>query len=454
MSAPESPINHEGSTHGEARAQTGVADVVILNTQIVTVDSNDTVIDSGAIAISGGVISYAGPSAGAPPAAKTIDASGAISLPGLVNTHAHLAMTLLRGIADERDLDAFLGRLIPIETAVADAHFVELGTELAAAECVQSGVTTALDMYFFPERARLGAGRIGLRLLNGPIFIEFPGPENMDFAARLAYGEQLLTEAAALGSPIWVSPHSAYLLSEPQLVQVAELANKFNARVHVHAAETKAELSQVAQRHGGRTPVQVLSDCGLLHDRTVLAHAVHLSDTDISMVASVGAHIAHNPASNQKLSSGFAPIERYLDAGINVALGTDGSCSANDLDLWMAMRLASYARKVATGDASLIPAKTVVRMATSNGARLCGLADSGSIEVGKRADVVVLRANELATTPSYDPWSTLAYAVSRREVGDVFVDGRHVVASGDITADKADLIRRLEPQIARVRSLL
>lgn len=450
MGTSETGFDEEPVQHGQA----ALADVVITNTQIVTVDALDTVIESGAIAIRGGAISYVGPLGGAPIARKTIDAGGAISLPGLVNTHAHLAMTLLRGIADERDLDAFLGRLIPIETAVADAAFVELGTELAAAECVQSGITAALDMYFFPEQARSGAERVGMRLFNGPIFIEFPGPENFDFAARMAYGEQLLTDAASNGSPLWVSPHSTYLLSEAQLLQVADLADRYNARIHVHAAETKAELAQVAERHGGRTPVQVLSDTGLLHDRTVLAHAVHLSDNDISMVASVGAHIAHNPASNQKLSSGLAPIERYLDAGINVALGTDGSCSANDLDLWMAMRLAAYSRKVATGDASLISAKTVVRMATANGARLCGSPDTGSIEVGKRADIVVLRADELATTPSYDPWSTLAYAVSRREVGEVFVNGRHVVANREVTVDKADLVRRLQPQIDRVRSLL
>jgi 5-methylthioadenosine/S-adenosylhomocysteine deaminase len=431
-------------------------DLVIANATVVTVNETHEVITVGAIGIDNGFITYVGPNMSAPTGRIAIEAHGAIALPGLTNTHAHLAMTLLRGVADDRDLDGFLGRLLPIEGALVNHDFVLAGSEIAIGESLLGGITATIDMYFEPDAVRHAAGLLGGSVHNGPVFFEFDGPDHKPFDQRLDEAEAWLSACAAAGQPRWICPHSTYLLSEPQLVTLAELADRHEARVHVHAGETRAELEQVASRHGGRSPFAVLRDAGLLTNRTVLAHAVHMSDGDIEMVADVGAHIAHNPASNLKLASGIAPIERYLEAGINVALGTDGSASANDLDVWMAMRLASYARKASTGDPTVLDARQMVTMATRNGAAAAGTLDStGTIEVGKRADIVVLQHDSLALAPAFDAYSTLAYAATRREVAHVITGGNVVVANGSLVlAEPAEILARATEQIARVKALL
>jgi 5-methylthioadenosine/S-adenosylhomocysteine deaminase len=434
----------------------GPVDLVVANATIVTVNDTQDVIADGTIAIHNGLMTYIGASAGAPSGRTTLDAGGAIALPGLVNTHAHLAMTLLRGIADDRDLEGFLNRVLPIEEALVAEAFVSAGSEIALGESLLGGITSTIDMYFHPGAA-LGAGsRLGATVHNGPVFFEFDGPDHMTFEQRTAEAETWLDAAVAVGRPAWICPHSTYLLSEPQLLELGVLADRFGARVHVHAGETVAELAQVAARHRGRTPFAVLRDCGLLTDRTVLAHAVHMSDADIAMVAAAGAHVAHNPASNFKLASGLAPIERYADAGINVALGTDGAASSNDLDLWMAMRLASYARKVSGGDPTAMPAGRMVALATRNGAKAAGtLATTGTLEVGKRADIVVLSADSLTLAPGFDPVSALAYSAGRREVAHVIHGGDVVVSGGALVHDTpAEILRRASHQISRVRILL
>ncbi|MGH9272210.1 MAG: amidohydrolase family protein, partial [Ilumatobacteraceae bacterium] len=249
----------------------------------------------------------------------------------------------------------------------------------------------------------------------------------------------------------WVCPHSTYLLSEQQLRAVGELAASAGARVHVHAGETKAELTQVAARHGGRTPIEVLHDTGLLGSGTLLAHGVHLSAADIDLIRSSGASVTHCPASNLKLCSGFAPVARLRNAGVTVGLGTDGAASANDLDPWMAMRLAGYLQTGLHGVGALT-ADDVLAMATIDGARALGVADrAGSIEVGKRADLVVLDARSPALTPSYDPVSTVAYAAARADVRWVVADGKvavddRIVRTVDVDG-AVDAVRDLAPQI-------
>ncbi len=432
------------------------AELSIINATVVTADLAQTVVPSATIAISNGRITFVGSAAEAPQAGSTVDAKGAIVLPGLINTHAHLAMTLLRGVADDRDLDGFLGRVLPIEGALVDPAFVEAGTEIALGESLLGGITSTIDMYFSPDRVLAVAAALGTTVHNGPVFFEFDGPDHKEFGQRMAEAEAWLAEADVLGRPKWICPHSTYLLSEAQLITLADLATRHQARVHVHAAETQAELLQVATRHGGRTPVRVLHDTGLLGHRTVLAHAVHLSDSDIELTAAAGAHVAHNPASNFKLSSGLAPIERYLDAGINVALGTDGAASANDLDLWVAMRLASYARKASSGNPTTLGAAQVVAMATRHGALAAGTGDeTGSIEVGKWADLIVMQHDSLALSPSFDPISTLAYAATRREVAHVIHHGRLVVNDSTlVNARPSEILKRAEQQISRVREML
>ncbi len=426
---------------------------IIANSVVVTCDNASSVLKSASVAIEDGrIAAVSAVPLDARPGDVMIDALGGIVLPGLVNAHTHLAMTLLRGVADGTDLDTFLARLLPIEGALVNAEVVAVGTELAGIELLRSGCTTALDMYFFPHAAQAAAERVGLGVRTGPVFIEFPGPDNLIWPARLAWSRRYLEDRDPVAR--WVCPHSTYLLSEAQLRDVAALAEETGARIHVHAAETKDEMAQVAERHGGRSPVEVLARVGLLHDRTVLAHAVHVTDADIERIAAAGAHVSHNPASNAKLASGLAPVRKMLDGGVNVALGTDGASSANDLDLWMAARLASFLPSIMHSDPGEVSAADVVRMATINGARALGLGTThGSIEVGKAADVIVLDARAAAITPSYDPLSTLAYATSRAEVSHVFVAGNHVVDRGRVMTVPTDLHDRVAVLAARVTEL-
>jgi 5-methylthioadenosine/S-adenosylhomocysteine deaminase len=428
-----------------------VTDLAIVDATVLTMDPAGTVFDAATVLVDGDSITAVVAAGGGPPepvdAVRTIDARGAIVLPGLVNAHAHLAMTMFRGLADDLDLAEFLGRLLPAEDAVLAAETVAAGTALAIAECLRGGITAALDMYFFPEAAAGVATGTGFDLRGGPVFIEGDGPDRRPFADRLAWAAELL--AATPVDRRWVAPHSTYLLDEAQLRAVGALATASGARIHVHAAETATELTLVRARHG-RSPIEVLRDTGLLGSGTVLAHGVHLDDADIALVAASGATVTHCPASNQKLASGFAPVPALLAAGVPVALGTDGAASANDLDLWLSMRLATYPLAARTAPGT-VTAGDVLAMATTGGARAMGVADRGTITPGGRADLVVLDPSSPSLTPSFDARSTAAYAASRADVrwvvagGEVVVDDRRVVGV-DVDAAIA-AVRAIAPRI-------
>lgn len=403
--------------------------IAIVNAQIVTVDNQGSVIDDGTLvvgadgairAIAGGKIEHT--------ATEVIDARGAIVMPGLINTHTHLGMTLFRGLGDDMSLEDFLSRLMPAEIKVLDYEAVHAGTELAALESLLGGITTSLDMYYLPDAALAVAKSSGMRIQTGPNFLESDGPEPLKFEDRLAWATTWLEAPRDdFGSTGWVAPHSTYLLGEDHLRTLAILASKFEARIHVHASETVGEMQLVANRHGGRTPIQVLADTNLLR-RAVLAHGVHLSDADIALIASNSATVVHCPASNYKLASGIARILDLHNAGVNVALGTDGPASGNDIDLWIAIRLAGYMQKTVAKNPAVLPALEIVRMATINGARAMQLDHLiGSLEVGKRADMIVLDADSPSLTPNFNPHTTIATAVTRADVQHVLVDGKMVV---------------------------
>jgi 5-methylthioadenosine/S-adenosylhomocysteine deaminase len=403
--------------------------IAVINAQIVTVDTKGSVIESGSLvvgadgairAITNGKLEHT--------AAEVIDAHGAIVMPGLINTHTHLGMTLFRGLGDDMSLEDFLARLMPAEIKVLNDKAVHAGTELAALESLLGGITTSLDMYYLPDAALAVAKSSGMRIQTGPNFLESDGPEPLKFNDRLAWAAKWLEAPRdELGSTGWVAPHSTYLLSEDHLNTLAALAAKYEARIHVHAAETVGEMQLVANRHGGRTPIQVLNDTNLLR-RSVLAHGVHLSDEDIRLIAQNSATVVHCPASNYKLASGTARILDLHQAGVNVALGTDGPASGNDIDLWIAIRLAGYIQKTVAKNPAVLPALDIVRMATINGARALQLDHLiGSLEVGKRADLIVLDADSPSLTPNFNPHTTIATSVTRADVLHVVVDGKTVV---------------------------
>lgn len=432
--------------------------LTIANATIVTVDLADRVV-RGDVRIEHGVITaitdVADPRRVVPSDGEVWDAHGAILLPGLINVHAHLAMSLLRGVADGTDLQGFLDIVLPLEGAVLTSDFVSVGSMLAGAECLRSGITSVLDMYFFPEAALDQTEQLGLRLHTGPVFIQFPGADARPWDERMSWAQQwFLRPPQSLGSTRWAQPHSTYLVTEPQLRELAALVDDTGVRVHVHAAETRAEVAQVAALFGGRTPIQVLSDVGLLHSRTVLAHAVHLTDDDISLIAAAGAHVCHNPASNAKLGSGLCRVRDLLDAGVNVALGTDGAASANDIDLWNAIRLAGLLPGVVHGDPTELSAKDLVRMATINGAKALGVdAQVGSIEVGKRADIIVLDPHSPFSVPAFDPLGMLAYSTTRAEIKTVLVGGNPVVHDGHVVNLPADWSARVDRAAAAVAAV-
>ena len=420
--------------------------IAIVNAQIVTVDKDSSVIENGSLVVGAdGTIRAIAPGDITHNATEVIDARGAIVMPGLINSHTHLGMTLFRGLGDDMSLEDFLARLQPAEVKVLNYAAVHAGTELAALESLLGGITTSLDMYFLPDAALEVANSSLMRIQTGPNFLESDGPEPLKFADRLSWAKKWLAAPRdSVGSTGWVAPHSTYLLDEKQLCTLAELASEFEARIHVHAAETVGEMHLVAKRHGGRTPIQVLADTKLLR-RSVLAHGVHLSDDDIALIASNSATVVHCPASNFKLASGVARILDLQRAGVNIALGTDGPASGNDLDLWIAIRLAGYMQKTVAKDPSVLPAVDLVRMATINGAKALQLDHIiGSLEVGKRADLIVLDADSPSLTPSFEPHTTIATCVTRADVRHVLVDGQVVVRDREcLTIDRKSAISKV-----------
>ena len=420
--------------------------IAIVNAQIVTVDKDSSIIENGSLVVGAdGTIRAIAPGNITHNATEVIDARGAIVMPGLINSHTHLGMTLFRGLGDDMSLEDFLARLMPAEVKVLNYAAVHAGTELAALESLLGGITTSLDMYYLPDAALEVANSSLMRIQTGPNFLETDGPEPLKFADRLSWAKKWLAAPRdSAGSTGWVAPHSTYLLDEQQLRTLAELASEFEARIHVHAAETVGEMQLVANRHGGRTPIQVLADTKLLR-RSVLAHGVHLSDDDIALIASNSATVVHCPASNFKLASGVARILDLQRAGVNIALGTDGPASGNDLDLWIAIRLAGYMQKTVAKDPSVLPAVDLVRMATINGAKALQLDHIiGSLEVGKRADLIVLDADSPSLTPSFEPHTTIATCVTRADVRHVLVDGQIVVRDREcLTIDRKSAISKV-----------
>jgi 5-methylthioadenosine/S-adenosylhomocysteine deaminase len=434
------------------------ADLLITGGTVLSVDDAGTVVADGAVAVRDGVILAVGPAGelgGQFEAAEVLEATGCLVMPGLVNTHAHLAMNLFRGEADDVSLEEFLRRVLRAELLQLTAEGVALGVEAALAECLRGGITTALDMYWFPEAASEVAERVGFRLLNGPSFMDVVDPEGRDFDRRMTWAEELLTRRreADPPAPLWVMPHSAYLLSREQLERVMELARRFDARIHTHAAESAGETAAAHARHGDR-PIAVLEAAGVLGSRTVLAHAVHLNDAEIDLLARTGTSVAHCPVSNLFLGCGIARLPELLGAGVPVGIGTDGAASSGALDMFTGIRLAALLHKGITQDPRTVGAERAVRLATAGGAAALGLGDAvGSLTVGRRADVIVVESAASHVVPNLDPWSAVAYSLGSADVRHTVVDGRVLMRDRVLTTideravlDRMARLRRARPE--------
>lgn len=356
-------------------------------------------------------------------------------IPGLINSHTHAAMVLMRGIADDLPLHDWLQQHIwPLEKKWVSEAFVSDGSDLAMAEMLRGGTTCFNDMYFFPEITARQAIKHGIRASVGLILIDFPTAwaENRDMyiAKGLALHERLRHEPL-ITTPF--APHAPYTVSDEPLTKVAMYAQQLDLPIHIHLHETEFEVQQQLEQTG-QTPLQRLEALGLLAPNLITVHMTQLSEAEIEMVAKAGVHIVHCPESNLKLASGFCPVNACLKAGINVALGTDGAASNNDLDMLGEMRTAALLGKGVAKDASAVNAMTVLKMATLNGAKALGLEKiCGSLEIGKAADVVAINLEHLETLPLYHPISHIVYASSRHQVTDVWVAGKQLLKQRHLT---------------------
>lgn len=358
-----------------------------------------------------------------------------VLLPGLINSHTHAAMSLMRGIADDLPLmDWLQNHIWPLEHQWMSEAFVKDGTDLAIAEMLRGGTTCFNDMYFFPNIAAQQAQQAGIRATVGLIVIDFPTVWAKDSDEYLSKGLTLTEQLhdSELCNTAF-APHAPYTISDAPLQKIAAYAQELQRPVHIHVHETAHEIDQAVEQTGKR-PLQRLQELGLVNSLLVAVHATQLNDAEISLLAKAGATIVHCPESNLKLASGFCPVAKCLDAGVNVALGTDGAASNNDLDMFGEMRTAALLGKAVANDASAVSAMTALRMATINGAKALGLADeTGSLRIGKAADVIAVDMSTLETQPLYCPVSQLVYAASRQQVTDVWVAGRRLLQNRQLT---------------------
>lgn len=369
-----------------------------------------------------------------------------VLIPGMINCHTHTAMSLLSGIADDLPLmDWLQNHIWPAEQKWVSEAFVRDGADLAIAEMLRGGSTCFNDMYFFPEIVAQQAAMHGIRANIGLIVFDFPTiwAENADayLAKGLALHEQLRHERLITTS---FAPHAPYTVSDEPLRKMLTFADEMDLSIHMHLHETSQEVLEQLQKTG-QTPLQRIYDLGLLTSSFMAVHMTQLSATEIQFYAETGGHIIHCPESNLKLASGFCPVVACLDAGINVALGTDGAASNNDLDMLAEMRIAALMAKGVSGRADALPAMQALQMATINGAKALGLdAEIGSLKIGKAADVVAIDLSEVETQPVFNPLAQIVYAASRHQVSDVWVAGKRLLNKRQLTTmDLNDLRQRV-----------
>ena len=433
-------------------------DLIIANGIVVTVDAERRIINPGSVVIRANSIVAVGPAkeiAAAYTSRDTIEATGRVVMPGLINTHTHAPMVLYRGLGDDLALMDWLQKYIfPAEAKTVSPAFVRTGTELAALEMIQSGTTTYVDMYYFEEEIARATKQAGLRGVLGQTIIEFPVPDAKTPADGLKRTEVFIREFQKdeLITPA-VAPHAVYTNDAASLTRSRDLARTYNVPLVIHLAETEAEIPMSLERHKAR-PVAALEALGVLTGRVIAAHGIWIQPEEIQLLKKRGVGIAHNPESNMKLASGTAPVPEYLEADVAVGLGTDGAASNNDLDMFEAMRQAAFLHKLQSKDPRVLSARVAVEMATIGGARVIGREkDLGSLEAGKRADVIVVRMDSARQTPMYDPISHLVYATRGDDVDTTIVNGRVLMRGGKVlTLNEAQVLSSANAAAQQVRA--
>jgi 5-methylthioadenosine/S-adenosylhomocysteine deaminase len=441
-----------------AQAPRRAVSLIVIGGTVITENAAHQVLSPGAIAIDGtDIVAIDTPNAiiRGFSAAETIDELGNVVLPGLVNTHTHAPMVMYRGLADDLALMDWLQKYIfPAEAKTVSPEMVRIGTRLAALEMIESGTTTYADMYYFEEEIAKTTREAGLRGVLGQTIIQFPVADAKTPAEGLKRAESFIKSFRndSLIVPA-VAPHALYTNDAATLVACAALGRKYGVPVIIHLAETEDEVKIAREQHQA-TPVGYLESLGFWGPRTLAAHGVWVNDDDIQILKKHGVGVSHNPESNMKLASGTAPVTKYLAAGIALGLGTDGAASNNDLDMFGAMRQASFLAKHATHDPTAVPAQTALDMATIGGARALGMEKLiGSLEVGKRADLVTVSMGAARQTPMYDPISHLVYVTRGDDVRSTIVNGKVLMKNRELrTLDREAVIDAANRLSQKVRA--
>lgn len=435
-------------------------DLLILHGVVVTMDAQMRVYADGGVAIGGTDIIAVGASAEIESrfdAPVILEAHEHVVMPGLINAHTHSPAVIFRGLTEDMRLEPWLQKSWHFESKFLNPENVRLGARLAQAEMIRSGTTTALDMYWFPEVMATVAQEVGFRLMTGPIYLGIPNaPDGIPAHERTARGREWLQQYRR--DPLiipCVQPHSTYTVPKNLLQEAWALATEFGVFFNTHCSETTTEV-EVVTKEAGASPPRYLDSLGILSERAVLAHCIHLPPDEIALLAQRGVTVAHCPISNLKLAAGIAPVVPMQRAGVKVTLGTDSAQSSNDLNLWNAMRVAPILQKTAVGDPTVMPAPEIVKMVTCDAARALGLGEQiGSLEPGKRADLTLLDLNETHSQPLYDLYAQLLYSIGRDNVSTVIINGRIVMHQRQLlTINESDLMAQVRALGAQIRAEL
>jgi len=441
------------------------AEILLTNAIVLTMDEDLKQYDPGAVAISGESILAVGPDREMRQsfdAGEIIDCEGKVVMPGLINAHTHVPMTLLRGLADDLRLDVWLmGYMMPVEREFVSPDFVRLGTQIGCAELIRNGVTCFADMYYFEEQVAQATSEAGLRAVCSQTVLKFPTPDAQSYEESLAAARDFIQrwKDHSLIVPS-VAPHSPYTCTEEILRAAAELAVEYDIPLHTHIAETALEVEN-SRADNGMPVVPYVKKNNLFDAKVLAAHCVHIDEGEMHTLHHHSAGVAHCPSSNLKLASGAAPVSKMLDLGLNVGIGTDGPASNNDLDMFEEVRLAALLAKGVTGDPTTVPAATALSMATRIGARALYMEDMiGTLDPGKRADLIVVDISPLHNTPRFQRddvniYSQLVYAAKSSDVMSVMVNGRWLMRDRELTTvDYADLILHADDYANHIDSFL
>src|SRR5829696_7919529 len=441
---------------------TQTVDTIFTNAFILTMDKTLTQFSPGAVAVKGDSIVAVGLADDITKdysANETIDCNGKVLMPGLINAHTHVPMTLLRGVADDLRLDVWLmGYMMPVEREFVSPEFVRLGTRLGCAEMIRSGITCFADMYYFEDAVAEATAEAGMRALCGQTVLRFPSPDARSYEEGLTRAREFIQ--AWKGHPLIVpapAPHAPYTCTPEILRSCAELAAEFDVPLHIHLSETLLEVQELRDRHG-MPGVPYIRKHGLFDAKVLAAHCVHVDDGEMRALKNANVGVAHNPTSNLKLAAGVAPVARMLELGVNVGIGTDGAASNNDLDMFEETRLAALLAKGIGGDPTAVPARAALAMATRLGAAALHMGHlTGSLEPGKRADLIVLEVSRLHSVPAFarDPnsiYARIVYTAKSTDVADVLCDGRWLmrdrvlktVAEDEVMREAAERAHRID----------